>query len=537
MKNRIGYVYLSSLSIYLLVILILYGYNIFSTHTWVFVNQVDSNEFINYMAWWRYAILHLKNPFIDTTLYSGNVNMMYATSSPLLALISAPVSFLFGPVAAFNFVSVISMPLSAFTTFILVYYLSKSYVGSLLGGFVFGFSTYLVLTNFVGDVNVSSIYLVPLAVYLVVRFMRKEVSTKWFVIFMSLLLSMQFLISTEVYATLTAMGFITLFIYYLFYRDKRVFTVSIYSLLSYLISTILIFPFVYYALKHKYYIVYPPQFDLFSMFTPNAIGANIFMLICALLYIRKFRSYFLPTLLLIFSVSSSFYLFKYLPLLKDAQPARLIAYIDLVFGIMIGLYFSKVSTKSRYVLASYMFVILIAFLTLFSSYENKQYHVPYFFKSAYKSYVNKGSELLVLPLTLGDAGLVYQAIDNFYYKMPVGYYWNVSYTMNKLYNTHHKDYFKYGTYFYKPKGYPHRLLNYLSMFSNDSRGFKRFLKKNNVKYIAVVCKVYSKKIIDLNYSYYRTRLSLLKPPVNACNLFKFSYKHVRIKNTVLYYVS
>jgi hypothetical protein len=172
------------------------------------------------MAWWVYALRHFMNPFIDTKIYSGNINMMYATSSPFLSIISSPVNILFGPIAAYNFISVIAMPLSAYTSFILTYYLSKNYFSSIIGGFLFGFGAYVISENFVGDINLSSVYLIPLIAYVFILAVDKKITAKVYIVLSSILLSAQFLISDEIYATLTVMGFITIFIYYIFPWNK-----------------------------------------------------------------------------------------------------------------------------------------------------------------------------------------------------------------------------------------------------------------------------------------------------------------------------
>jgi hypothetical protein len=536
--------HISALFIYFAVIFA-YLYRGYRPSNWVVFSSTDASQFINYMSWWVYAITHFINPFINTRLYNGHVNMMYVTSAPLLAVLSLPVNILFGPVAAYDAIAVLAMPLSAYAAFVLVYYLTKNYFGSIIGGFFYGFSAYCIGETIIGDINLSSVYLIPLIAFVVLLKLDEKISAKLYVFLMSLMLAAQFLIFDEIYADLTVSGFIAIFLYYVFYKEQKIFKLISLTILSYLFSLIIVSPFLYYALARRYQIMMPPRLFLNKFyFAINPVFHSIsyigpYLLIVVFLYIIKSKNYFLPTLLVVFSLLSSFYFFSFMPLLKEALPDRFVIYADLIISIIAGFYFSKLDFERVALLILTVGSLATLSMAIIAHFKSSFNDTPVFFQtSLYKKYIKSGSEVLVLPLTFTDDNIRYQAIDNFYYKMPVGYYYNVNYILNKRNSTRNFNYLKYGKFFYLPRGYSRRLLNYFGMYNDNKKGFNAFLKKHNVKYIAVVCKSYSKRYIKKNYSYSKTwlsKLSSFNEKINACNLFKFSYKHVKIGNTILYF--
>src|SRR5207249_581250 len=77
------------------------------------------------------------------------------------------------------------------------------------GGTLFGFSAYMT-TATRGHLNLSLVAAVPIAVYLVIRRAEGSLSIWWFVPMLGLDLVLQFLTSTEVFATLSVFGALTL---------------------------------------------------------------------------------------------------------------------------------------------------------------------------------------------------------------------------------------------------------------------------------------------------------------------------------------
>ncbi len=77
---------------------------------------------------------------------------------------------------------------------------------SVAGGFVFGFSSYVMAQFAAGHIDLSWTFLIPVCGYLVVRRYEGSLSPVAFVVLMTTVLSLQFGIFTEVYATAALFG-------------------------------------------------------------------------------------------------------------------------------------------------------------------------------------------------------------------------------------------------------------------------------------------------------------------------------------------
>ncbi len=94
-----------------------------------------------FLAWWPYSLAHHVNPFVTHTIWvPTGFNVTWSTSIPLLSLIAAPLTSAFGPILSLNVLCILGLTLSAWSAFVLCRYVSGTYAGSLLGGYIFGFS-------------------------------------------------------------------------------------------------------------------------------------------------------------------------------------------------------------------------------------------------------------------------------------------------------------------------------------------------------------------------------------------------------------
>ena len=120
----------------------------------------DPQIFIWSLAWWPHAILHGENPFVTHAIWApGGFDLAWATSVPLLAIVLAPVTWLFGATFAYN-VAVVLMPaLAAWTAFLLCRRLTRgAFWPSLAGGYLFGFSSY-VMSASLTHVHTAAVFL------------------------------------------------------------------------------------------------------------------------------------------------------------------------------------------------------------------------------------------------------------------------------------------------------------------------------------------------------------------------------------------
>jgi hypothetical protein len=210
----------------------------------------DPQIFIWSFAWWPHAILHGTNPIVTHAIFAPDgFNLAWATSVPLLAAVFAPLTLLFGPVLAYNVASVLMPALAAWTAFLLCRRLTGSNWAALAGGYLFGFSTY-VLSAELTHIFSAAVFLLPVAALLIVRFVRKELTGRGLAVRMGFLLAAQMLLSTEVLFTMTlALGVaLVLAVLLVPAARSRIVHMLLPLLAAYALAALLTAPFVYYVL-------------------------------------------------------------------------------------------------------------------------------------------------------------------------------------------------------------------------------------------------------------------------------------------------
>ncbi len=169
----------------------------------------DPFLFIWFFAWWPWAVLHHAD-----LLHTGLVwqplgaPLLWLTSTPLPALVFAPVTLLWGPVASYNLCVLVAPVLSAFTAYLLFGAITPRFLPALLGGWLFGFSGYEMATDFATP-NLSVTALLPCLVLLALHRLRGRIDRRWGVLLGATIMVGQFLISIEVFATTWFFGFLT----------------------------------------------------------------------------------------------------------------------------------------------------------------------------------------------------------------------------------------------------------------------------------------------------------------------------------------
>jgi hypothetical protein len=182
----------------------------------------DPQIFIWSLGWWPHAILNGENPFVTEAMWPVvGVNLTWVTSVPGLALLAAPVTLLAGPVLAYNVVSVALPALAAWTAFLLCRYVTGSWWASVAGGYLFGFSSYMISHVAAGHANLTSVFLVPLVVLTVLQYVDGRIGGRALAVRLGLLLGTQIYLSTEVFATLTVALVASLVVAFILVPDTR----------------------------------------------------------------------------------------------------------------------------------------------------------------------------------------------------------------------------------------------------------------------------------------------------------------------------
>jgi hypothetical protein len=170
---------------------------------------------IGWFLWWTpFAVAHLHNPlysnFVD---YSTGVNLAQNTLAPLLGLVSAPITALFGPVSATTFMLWLAITASASSCFLVLRRWVRWVPAAFAGGLFYGASPFMAgqSTDHLHQTFVPFPPLILLALYeLVVR--QKESPRKWGLI-LGVASAGQFLISPEILLTsgvMAAVGIVAL---------------------------------------------------------------------------------------------------------------------------------------------------------------------------------------------------------------------------------------------------------------------------------------------------------------------------------------
>ncbi len=104
----------------------------------------DPSIFMWCLVWWPHAIANHLNPFFTEEIWvPSGFNVAWSTSIPLQSLLAWPLTRAWGPVAAFNVLCLLLPALSAWAAFILCRYIVRQRWISLLSGYIYGFSPYI----------------------------------------------------------------------------------------------------------------------------------------------------------------------------------------------------------------------------------------------------------------------------------------------------------------------------------------------------------------------------------------------------------
>jgi hypothetical protein len=429
------------------------------------------------LKWWPYAISHGLNPFLTKAFWAPfGQNLAWTNSVPSIALIFSPITIIFGPVFSYNLATILSLALGAFGIYLICNSLNLSRTSSMFGGLIFFFSSY-VWGQLLGHLNLYVIFAVPFLIYLFVLRFNNKISSKKYIIFSGILLTFQFGVSNEIYATFIVFGFIALFILFLiFVKDeaykKLIIKISLESIAAVILSIFLLSPYLYYIFYG--YVkgpINPPSFyeadplnfliptpitllfgNLFSPISAKFAGnfdeegaylglPLIFIVISFIKLSRQSKNKFylfltwLFVVLFIFSLGPylkslnhrlllvlPWYIFTKMPLIEQALPTRFTLYIDIIAAIMSAVWFEKtnVNRALKHTISALAIIFLIPNLDM---YRGQQIQYPEFISSGvYKKYIKQGENIIVYPTYVvgGFQGPLWQQKTDFYFNLSQG---------------------------------------------------------------------------------------------------------------------
>jgi len=172
-----------------------------SSHSIVGCACGDEMQEVWFLKWTPWALLHGHNPMFTNWMdYPSGANLATNTVMPLLAVVVAPVTWLFGAVSSYNFLMWAAFPVSALACCFVVRRLTHSNLAAFLAGALYGFSPYMVGQG-VAHVFLIFVPLPPLIFYALFRIVAvQEGSPRRWGLILALVVIGQFFISQEVAA-------------------------------------------------------------------------------------------------------------------------------------------------------------------------------------------------------------------------------------------------------------------------------------------------------------------------------------------------
>jgi len=164
-----------------------------------------------FLDWTAYALAHGHNPLVtDWGNYPFGVNGITNTSVPLLGILAAPVTLLFGAFITVTLLFTLAFPLSSLSAYVLLRRWVRWRPAAFGGGLLYGFSPYLVAQG-LGHLHLVFVPLPPLIFLVLVRMSAPQArnACAWGAV-LALLCVAQFFISAEVLASTAVVGAIGL---------------------------------------------------------------------------------------------------------------------------------------------------------------------------------------------------------------------------------------------------------------------------------------------------------------------------------------
>jgi len=460
---------------YLLISFVLFGWSYLpEMGSKCFGCTTDVSLYVWSMAWCPYALLHGLDIFHSNLIWAPTgYNMAWTTFAPGIALLASPVTLVFGPVVAYGLTCLTIPALSALACFVLCRHITRDFWSGFLGGYIFGFSTYEIV-QIICHLAITPIFIVPLALYLVLRKIEGTISNRLFVALLTVLLALQFSFSLEVLLTMTVFAVVP---WLLALRActpetrKKLLGLVPLIAISYVLMTVVMSPYLFalFGTAHAPRAFGGPIFfsvDLWNFVLPTSmtlihgwgeaivnnfsanllendgyLGVPLLIIICWFIkeHFETSYGYILIFSLLFITVAAlgpglliagkmigpmPWIAMIFLPLIKYAIPLRFMMYDFLVIAIMVAYWFAKENTKAH---PAKIALIACAILTLLPNFLatyfwKSELDLPEFFKSGiYKQYIAKGDNVLILPYADQTNCLIWQPQTDMYFKIAGGY--------------------------------------------------------------------------------------------------------------------
>jgi hypothetical protein len=249
------------------------------------------------MRWWQHALGTWHNPFITDQIFAPvGVNLTWTTLVPLLGFLSWPLYGFLSVSAAWNVLVLAGLAISATSAFALADCMTSNLTASLLAGFVYGFSPYM-MAHALGHIPLIFTPFLPLLGLVLYQFATGRLAARRFVPLTALLLFLLLATYEETFALATlVLGVAFALAYFCFWRTgterARIARIAGALACSYAIAAVAFSPYLYWqflgpapmrppAVFHR-----PDQYvtDLLNLLVPtpiNLFGGRLFSFVTA----------------------------------------------------------------------------------------------------------------------------------------------------------------------------------------------------------------------------------------------------------------
>jgi hypothetical protein len=473
LRDRFGLV---AFAIYAVLSIVFFGRTIVGDVTGFHLGRGPDPSFLMWaLVWWPYAIDHRLNPFLCRLVWApGGFNLTWSGSIPLASLAAAPLTSRYGPVAAYNALCLVVPVVAAWCAFALCRDVSKRYWPAVAGGYIFGFSSYVLGQMVGGHLNLIFIFPAPLIVGLVLRRLKGRLRATSFSVLLALVFAMQFLLSIELAATAAMFGGFALIAAWSHAEageKKRITDLIGPIAVAGILASCILSPYLYYLLAQGMpsgAINSAGQYsaDLINLIIPTrtvGIGtANIFVALSgifpgnlgeagaylgiplvAIVFSYAYKHWREPavrtlvTMLIVISILAlgprlhvagttafgmPWKLFTHIPLIKSALPVRFMAYASLAAGIAAALWLAD-DTLNRWLRISAAAALVVFSLpNLDARFFGAPANIPEFISGgAYRHYLHPNETVVALPYGITGGTMLWQAESKMYFAMAGGY--------------------------------------------------------------------------------------------------------------------
>jgi hypothetical protein len=481
---------LLALAIYLTVFIIGFGLPLASHLNVPNLRQywTDPQFYAWSLRWWPYAVSHGINPLFSHQIGAPQgYDLAWASTTPSVDLLMWPVTATFGVLVAYNVVLLALPPVAAWAAFVAARRLTGRFWAALLAGVVYGFSPFELIHNWQGQPNLTMIALFPLMVYLVVRWWEGSLGRIAFVIWLTVLMALEFYTFNEAFADMTAVWAGGLLIGLAVAGRpgwRKVARLAGLSAIAYAGSLVLAAPYLIYSLRHyqgaltRQQPAFSLQFTRLFVPTPQqmfgltrliAISSRLgrrglddyvgipLLLVLLLLVVfawsnrlsRLLASGFV--LVLVLGAGPVLVITRYrtitlpwaklwsLPIARSAEPSRFIVFGILALAIALAVWLAA-PVRSRLLSGARWGLGLLAVAVLITdtptSYQAVNpappgYSLPssvravnqlpaFITQGLYRQYLRPG-EIVAVITARGNAGMLFQAATDFYFRIAGGY--------------------------------------------------------------------------------------------------------------------